>query len=620
MAALVLDTGGPERLLNAYGPTETTTFATWFLVQQIARDARTVPIGRPIANSEAYVLDAAMNPVPVGVAGELYLGGDGLARGYWAQPALTADKFRPHPFDDRLGRRTRPATGVRQLPTGEIDLLGRIDQQVKIRGFRVELGAIETALMRDPRVRQAAVRSHRHGSHHRLVAYVVPHPGVELDTADLLAGLRESLPIYMIPTQVVQLDRLPLTTGGKLDRKRLPAPDSATVGPSSEPPRSAEERLLAELWKDILGASVVGVSDNYFELGGDSITAIQIASRIRRAGWDVDPSDIIRQPTIASLASGLRPLSEGSRGDRADATGLAPLTPVQRWFFDAHAGDLHHCNQSVLLRPRERLDVDALRAALQALYDHHDQLRATYTFTPQVEQHIQPAHRPVSLEVVGLASALDADRLLESHATQLQAGLTLHDGPLLKAALYRCGESDRLLLVAHHLVVDLMSWRILVEDLDAAYRQCHRGEGVIDLGAKSTSYKRWAAEIERFSTSPELLQERDYWAARTVDGEVGREEAVQTPNLFGHAQVAFLALSARDTARSAGRRPPRVQHGSRRPDADRAGSSAAALERRVTAHDYARGAWTRAPFATAGSHAHGRVVHHSAPVSARGSR
>jgi amino acid adenylation domain-containing protein/non-ribosomal peptide synthase protein (TIGR01720 family) len=542
----VLKERSPRRLLHVYGPTESTTFATWFLVEEVPPFSTTVPIGRPISNTEAYVLDASLKPLPIGVPGELYLGGDGLARGYFGQPEVTAEKFRPHPFSDRPGVRLyKTGDWVRTRPTGDIEFLGRIDEQVKIRGFRIELGDVESALLRHPDVMQVAVlaRSDESGQR-RLVAYIVIKPDSPCGNIQLRSHLREMLPDYMIPAQFTRLASMPLNANGKVDRKELPAPErSVETGKVYEPPRSEPEQILASIWERVLGVQRVGITDNYLELGGDSIRAIQIVSRFRSSGWQLKADDIIRRPTIAELSPHMRRLV--AEPERITISGPVPLTPIQRWYFEQHAGDLHHFNQAVLLRARERLDEMLLRAALLNLQEHHDALRMTYrTIGNSVEQVNSAANHPLSFEVLDLRKQPDEALHLEAHANALQAGLSLEQGPLMKAALYRLTEGDRLLLVIHHLVVDLLSWRILLEDLEQGYIQRLRGM-TIETDPESHSFKSWAEEVARFSVHPDLLSEIKYWSSRKA--AESNASAPVSRSLFGDSLSAQTRLSEEET-------------------------------------------------------------------------
>ena len=303
-----LNAGAPQRLLHVYGPTETTTFATWCPVEALAPDASTLPIGRPIANTVAYVLDRDRQPVPVGVAGELYIGGDGLARGYWNRPDLTAERFVPDPFSAQHGARLyRTGDRVRYLPDGNLEFLGRLDNQVKLRGFRIELGEIEAVLVKQPQVREAIVqlREDTPGDP-RLAAYVVTQ-GAPLAAAELRTALKQQLPDYMIPAAFVQLPALPLTPNGKIDRDALPAPEIEGRDPRSHPTKPSDniERHLTRIWEVLLKREPIGLRDNFFDLGGHSLLAVQLMDQIEKTFQRRLPLDSLwfRGGTIEALAA-----------------------------------------------------------------------------------------------------------------------------------------------------------------------------------------------------------------------------------------------------------------------------------------------------------------------------
>jgi acyl-coenzyme A synthetase/AMP-(fatty) acid ligase/acyl carrier protein len=326
----VLEHRPPRRLLNVYGPTEGTTFTTWQLVERIAPGDTTVPIGRPIANTRVYVLDSHGNPVPVGMAGELYIGGDGLARGYWKRNALTDEKFVPDPFGAPGSRLYKTGDVCRWREDGTIEFVGRVDHQVKLRGFRVELGEVEAALLEHPSVAEALamVRDDAPGEK-RLVAYVVLRDRAAQDNASaeergvssslLRAYLQERLPGYMVPSALVVLRAFPLTPNGKVDRTALPVPDA---GGQSEAtyvaPRSDAERAIAEIWREILRVERVGVHDNFFELGGHSLMATQVISRLRNCfALELPLSVLFALPTIGGLAEFVGAATSGPREDES---------------------------------------------------------------------------------------------------------------------------------------------------------------------------------------------------------------------------------------------------------------------------------------------------------------
>ncbi|HYO55908.1 amino acid adenylation domain-containing protein, partial [Archangium sp.] len=331
---------------NVYGPTENTTFSTHYRMEKVEQVGATVSIGRPITNTTAYVLDEQMQPVPVGVPGELYVGGEGLAVGYVGRPELTAEKFVPHPFSGRPGERLyRTGDVVRYLPGGDLEFIGRRDAQVKIRGFRIELGEIEVALAQHPAVSTASVivREDVPGSK-RLVAYVVAEPGQEAEAGELRTFLKERLPEYMVPAAFVSMEALPLTPNGKVDRRALPAPVLEGDGRREGfvEPRTEVERKLAEVWASVLKQPRIGVHDNFFELGGDSILSMQIVARAHQVGLKVTSKHLFQHQTLAELA----PVVVDAREEREQGVvrGPVPLTPIQRWFFEQEMAQPQHFN------------------------------------------------------------------------------------------------------------------------------------------------------------------------------------------------------------------------------------------------------------------------------------
>ncbi len=513
---------GPETLVvNAYGATETTVDSTVFAVPvEYAADSALVPIGRPFANTRVYVLDSWMRPVPVGVPGEVYIGGNGVARGYWNQPELTAQRFLDDPFTAG-GRLYRTGDLGRWRPDGNLEYLGRTDDQVKVRGYRIELGEVEAALMACPGVAAAAAATHRDTAGHvRLAGYVVPADGVVLDPAAIRAAVSGTLPGYMVPTAVLVLDELPLSPSGVLNRRALPVPEHPDPsGDRYVPPRNEVESRLVAIWAEALGmdADRVGIEDNFFDLGGDSILSLQVVSRARQAGLRVTTKQLFLRQTVAELATDVTEIAETERppADQGPVIGEVVPTPVQRWFLERFGDSPAHFNQSLFVELAPDVDVDALATAFAALPQHHDALRMHAEHTDgQWRLAIAGTDQVATLrrfDLTGLG-ADEQDTAMRDASGAAQAGFDLHTGPLCQALFFDLGDGrrPRLFVTIHHLVVDSVSLRLLLSDLDTGYRQARRGER-IDLGPKSTSFREWSRRLAEHVESGGLDHELDHW-------------------------------------------------------------------------------------------------------------
>ncbi|MDR6232870.1 amino acid adenylation domain-containing protein/non-ribosomal peptide synthase protein (TIGR01720 family) [Pseudomonas psychrotolerans] len=495
-------------LYNLYGPTEAAIDVTHWTCVEEGKDA--VPIGKPIANLACYLLDGNLEPVPVGVLGELYLAGKGLARGYHRRPGLTAERFVASPFvaGERMYR-----TGdlARYRADGVIEYAGRIDHQVKLRGLRIELGEIEARLLEHPLVREAAVLA---VDGRQLVGYLV----LESETVDwrekLTAHLAAILPEYMVPAQWLALERMPLSPNGKLERKALPKPQAA-VQQERVAPQSEIQRRIAAIWADVLKLEEVGITDNFFELGGDSIVSIQVVSRARAVGIQFTPKELFQHQTVQSLA---RVAREGTapQVEQGPVLGETALLPFQRLFFEQEIPNRRHWNQSLLLKSREVLDGEALEAALQALVAHHDALRLRFREEGGAWCGEHASSEIADAELLWHRKADSPENLLK-FCEEAQRSLDLANGPLLRALLVDMGDgSQRLLLAIHHLVVDGVSWRILLEDLQSAYSQCLAGQAP-RLPAKTSPFKTWAERLGEYAKGTKLTAELDYWREQ-LDG------------------------------------------------------------------------------------------------------
>ena len=542
-------------LFNEYGPSEGTVWSTVYNCQDWQQE-ESVPIGCPIANTQIYILDRHLQAVPIGIKGEMYIGGAGIARGYLNRPELTKLKFISNPFSDKPDARLyKTGDLARYRNDGNIEFLGRIDEQVKIRGFRIELGEIEAILAQHQGVGETAViaREDEDGERKRLVAYIVPKDSSDAPTASELRDfVKRKLPEYMVPATFVNLEMMPLMPNGKIDRRALPAPQDVTFRSDSglAAPRTSEEQRLAAIWSELLRLKQVSIHDNFFELGGDSIVSIQMIARANQAGLILNPKQLFEHQTIAKLAA-VAGTATSTIAEQGIITGVMPLTPIQHWFWEQTLREPHHFNQSILLEVSSKLKPELLKQVVQQLLVHHDALRLRSNGLPG-QQAIAPAD-DIPFEVIDFSDIPDSHQpgAIAQAATEIQASLNLANGPIIRVVLFKLGEDrpDRLFLVIHHLAVDGISWRILLEDLKTAYQQGDRGE-TIKLPQKTTSFQDWAYRLIEYAQSPTVLKELDYWkqqytsdvTAMPVDFPDSREN-----NTVASSKTVSVSLSVEQT-------------------------------------------------------------------------
>ncbi|MBF0287249.1 MAG: amino acid adenylation domain-containing protein [SAR324 cluster bacterium] len=506
-----------KRYFNAFGPTE---YSVCISIHQVSPDQSYpsgIPIGKPIANTEVFILDQQLNLVPIGVIGEICVSGAGMARGYLGQETLTLEKFIAHPF--RPGERLyRSGDLGKWQEDGNIIFLGRKDDQVKIRGYRIELGEITQRLLEHANVKDGIVldRINPEGTK-ELLAYVVAVDG-HLETVELRNFLSAYLPSYMIPSYFLPLEILPLNSNGKIDKQALPAPENLVAANRLntdsrlpyEPPRSLIETRLVDVWQEILRHPSIGIGDNFFTLGGDSIKAIQMVANLRQKQFKTSVHQIFQHQTIAELAPNLVSL-EHSTIDQATVAGSVELTPIQHHFFTEHQIDPHHFNQALLLKSKRRFDQETLLEVLQAIQIHHDVLRIRYRFEEkQVFQEIEKREAFLNFRVIDLREKEEPVALQLSETEKVQESMDLEQGSLMKTVLFRLPGEDQLLIVIHHLLVDGISWRILVEDLHKGYEQKLNGKQ-IQFPEKSHSYQHWAQALKHYAESEVLLAEKTFW-------------------------------------------------------------------------------------------------------------
>jgi len=555
------------RMINGYGPTENTTFTCCYEVPVDQLPQKSVLIGRPIANTRAYIVDENLQAVPVGVPGELLAAGDGLARGYLNRPDLTSDRFIPNPVtgdaDDRVYR-----TGdlARYLPDGNIEFFGRLDQQAKVRGFRVEPGELENVLNDHDLVREAvAVIRQSLDDKKELVAYVVCHregvPGDQNDEAvELLRNyVRDRLPEYMVPAAISILDEFPLNSNGKVDRGALPEPTGGRANSREfEAPRNLTEETLCRIWCEVLGVSRLGIRDNFFESGGDSIQSIQIVSRARKKGIELSPRMMLRYQTVAELTSALASPRATTVTPSAAIDSDAEWTPVQRWFQEMELPQPHHFNQAVLLELNAG-DAEQTRVAIEALVNQHPALRTCYRKeADDWNRETRPPGPWTAIETVSLRGS-EAEVIAQTEANRAQASLDLASAAVVRAVYFDTnpGMRARLLLVIHHLAVDGVSWRILLDDLATAYEQLQRGEP-IRLAAQTSAPQEWASRLARYAREETVVGEEKFWRssiravppfAPDIEGAgtgTGRSEQLVTAEL----DARYTGMLLRDATRA----------------------------------------------------------------------
>jgi fengycin family lipopeptide synthetase C len=532
-------------ITNGYGPTENTTFSTTFRVER-EYDA-SIPIGRPITHSTAYVLDSELRLLPAGAVGEICVGGAGLARGYLGDDALTAARFVPHPFaaGERLYR-----TGDlgRWLPDGNLEYVGRADDQLKVRGHRIEPGEIEHALSCHPDVKSAVVAAREgQAGDKTLVGFFTAVRG--LPAAAIREWLAERLPAHLVPARLVQLDELPLLPSGKVDRHRLTASaveddHVAHVVSTTE----AEEKLCA-VFAELLQRDPIGIHDHFFHLGGDSIKAIQVVSRARALGLKLEVRDIYRHPTIAQLARNVRAVER--RAAEEPYAGAVPLTPIQRRFFAEQRAGRSHFNQSVVFECKLGFERVKVEEALRLLLVHHDALRMRFGLDSD-----PPSQSNAGLDAAVIAvrehDYRDDDAWQERYpedSTRVQASLDLERGPLVGAGLFRTREGDHLVVAIHHLVVDGVSWRILIEDFVAVYRALVAGEAP-RLPERTAAFGRWAQALTAFATGPAFAEHAAYWRAFRAEGAAALpRRALPSRPLVRDTRSEVVELGEAETAR-----------------------------------------------------------------------
>ncbi|ADL52202.1 amino acid adenylation domain protein [Clostridium cellulovorans 743B] len=533
-----------KKMVNAYGPAEASDDITQYII-----DAETntdiVSIGKPLSNINIYIMNKEMELCPVGVAGEICVSGICVGRGYINNPEKTEESFVYDPLQtDEKVRMYKTGDIGKWLPDGNIEFIGRSDFQVKVRGFRIELGEIESRIaeFNDVKDAVAVVKKDSKGNNY-ICAYFAAD--VDINEEELKEYLGNFVPSYMIPSYFVQLEELPLSPNGKIDRKALPEPE---IDENREyvPPRNEIEELLVDIWQQTLGVDRIGINDNFFSLGGDSIKAIKVSSTLGNNGYKLEVRNLFQYPVISKLSAYVK--SNTVEAFQGIVEGEVNLTPIQEGFFKHNFTDKHHYNQSVMLFCKDGLKEEYFEEVFDKLIEHHDALRMSYKVNEgaisQINKGIEP--KAYGFLVKDLTNADNYKEIIQEEANKLQGSVDLENGPLVQGCLFKTSIGDYLSIVIHHLVVDGVSWRIILEDLENAYSSLCEGLE-IQLPKKTSSYKEWSGKLVEYSQSTELLKELEYWTV------VENSEAVNLPqtskiDVDKNKDTALLSVSLDEEA------------------------------------------------------------------------
>lgn len=549
--------GDAPIITNVYGLTECSVDSLYFhVMKNNLNDYKRIPIGKPLPYESVYIVNKEMQLQPVGVVGEICIGGMGVGRGYLNKLEKHAQSFIS---DSHFNEKRLFKTGdlARWLPDGNVEYIGRIDDQVKIRGYRIELGEIEHVLRKHPSIDAVKVitvnmdqgvqvrSSYSESASRELCAYIAIKQAVKITA--LREFLAEYLPDYMIPSYFIKLDALPVTSNGKVSIGNLPELDMSYYEEDEDQvaPGNEIETELLECWKQVLARQSISVHDNFFKIGGDSIKAIQVVSRIRQRNYSIEVRDIFRFPTISDMANHVStrkriPVQE-------TITGCVPLTPIQQDFFESSNADVHHYNQSLLLDVDMQFNEAALTFIVMNLQKHHDALRLVFSSERRVLFHRGTEIKP-SIQYQDLRHSENESEQLQQWIKRIQSSIDLEQGPLLQAGLFKMKSGKKLFIAIHHLVVDGISWRILLEDIETLYMQYKEGKPAT-LPLKSDSFKLWAEQLGNYAQNEHMYREIDYW--REIEAKLigipPLKRDLSPLNFVGDGETITFSLNESDT-------------------------------------------------------------------------
>ncbi len=504
---------GNVEIYNEYGPTEATVGCMIYTYNEAKDQGYSVPIGVPIDNVHIYILDKYFKPVPIGVIGEIYISGDCLSRGYLFNAKLSGEKFIDNPF--YTGQKMyKTGDLAKKLPDNNIEFIGRTDHQVKIKGYRIELSDIENHLMKHDQITHALVvdKQDNKGEKYLCAYFVTIKKSERLEVSGLRNYLSSRIPFYMIPSCFIQLDKMPLTKNGKINYKALPEPDMELERLIIVDPRNEIETLFVKIWQDILNVSSIGINDNFFELGGDSIKAVQISSRLFDKGISINVKDILTHQTIEQISVYAKFASEKSRYNQGLIKGEKGLTAIEAWFFKQDFHNMNYYNQSVLLVFKQKINIAQLEKAFNKLIEHHDGLRLNYKpVNHTLFYNNEILNHKFIIEVFDISTnGKDKNTSLIEIGSNLKSSIDITNGLPIKALIIKDNQSSKLLISAHHLVIDGISWRIYLEDLHNIYNSLLKDEE-IRLPSKTASLTDWYNKIIEFAASEALQKEISYW-------------------------------------------------------------------------------------------------------------
>ena len=498
------------------GATEASIWSIYFPITEIKKEWKSIPYGKPLANQEIYILNYELQDSPIGVPGEICIGGIGLADGYINDIDKTNRAFVEHPLYGRIYKTGDYGVMHRE---GYVEFLGRLDHQIKIRGYRIEIGEIEAQICTHEDIKESIVTVINDTlDNQSLCAYIIGSKPIA--QTEIKSYLSSKLPSYMIPSYIIQLDSYPLTDNAKIDKKRLPKPElSITLDEEYEEPQNEKESILLEIWHEVLGGEKFGIRQNFFELGGDSIKAIQIVSKLNKRNLKLEVKDIFAAPTIEELSHRVTEKIELKILNK-EIEGYLPFTPIQEWFFENIKTDLHHWNQYIMLQRKDGFDSQIIKNIISKIAELHDALRIVY----KKEENYLQYNRGINegeffafeeIDIRGVKEFLDKIKI---YLEKVQDSIDIENGPLFRLVNFSTDQGGYLLIVMHHLVIDGVSWRIFLEDFGLGYLQAINGKE-ITLPNKTDSYMEWAQYLQKRLNNTGIKEIKKYWSNIVKEGK-----------------------------------------------------------------------------------------------------